>query len=252
MSFSYGPYADILSRFVNDAGFVDYAGLKANRGPLDEFVARLGLIGAAEFAMWPREERLAFWINAYNAITLKYIIDHYPIRKGGLVSGIRYPENSVRQIPGVWTRLATPVAGADRTLDDIEHKILRVEFGEPRIHVAINCASVSCPPLRNEPYIAQRLEEQLADQSRRFVAHERNVRIDREAGRVYLSSIFDWFGEDFVEKYGVDDGFPGHNATLRAVLNFVAQYAAPATAEYLRAGQYQVSYIEYDWTLNES
>lgn len=250
--FSYAMYNEVLKEFVDDKGHVDYAGLKANREPHDRFIALMGAVTESELASWSSDEQLAFWMNAYNAITLKYIIDHYPIEKGGLISRALYPANSIRQIPGVWDELTTPVAGSPITLDAIEHEILRVEFTEPRIHMAIVCAAMGCPPLRAEAFVGERIEEQLDDQSIRFLGHPDRFRIDRETGTVHLSSIFDWFGEDFVPVYSPANGtFSEHDETTAAVLNFVSGYIAETDAQYLKQQDYKVAFTKYDWSLNE-
>lgn len=250
--FTYAMYDEVLRNHVDDRGFVNYRALKQNRAPLDAFVAQMGAVSRPELDGWPESERLAFWINAYNAITLAYIIDHYPIEKGGLISGALYPANSIRQISGVWDKLSTRVAGEMVTLDAIEHSILRKQFSEPRIHFAIVCASVGCPPLRNEAFVADRLEEQLSDQTRQFLAHPDRFRIDRDAKKVYLSPIFDWFGKDFVPGFSPAAGaFAPHDEKLRAVLNFVAGEVSEADAAYLRNERYRIEFSDYDWSLNE-
>lgn len=248
--FGYIMYDELLHTYV-DGGFVDYAGLKSSRLPLDQFVASMGRLSREQVAAWPQAQQLAFWINAYNAITLQYVLNHYPIQKGGFISGALYPANSIRQIPGVWDSLTTRVAGADVTLNDIEHAILRKKFAEPRIHLAIVCASISCPPLRSEAFVAERLEEQLADQSRTFLAHPDRFRIDRDRNVVYLSPIFDWFGKDFVPKYSPASAFGSHGESVTAALNFAADYISADGAEYIRTQRYSVKFAEYDWSLNE-
>lgn len=250
--FSYAMYDKVLSEYVDDEGLVNYAGLKANREPLDRFIALMGALSESELDSWSNDEQLAFWMNAYNAITLKYIIDNHPIEKGGLVSRALYPANSIRQIPGVWDKLTTPVAGSPITLDAIEHEILRVEFTEPRLHMAIVCAAMGCPPLRAEAFVADRVDEQLDDQSRRFLNHPDRFRIDSETGTVHLSSIFDWFGKDFIPVYLPKDGaFADRDEKLAAVLNFVSGYVSESDAQYLKQSDYKVSYTKYDWSLNE-
>ena len=249
--FSYAPYAHQLAVHVDERGMVDYESLKSNPDSLHQFIAAMGAIEPAEFETWSQEERLAFWINAYNAITLKYIIDHYPIEPGGIISSVRFPDESIRQIDGVWTKMTTRVVGEELTLDHIEHEILRKKFDEPRIHAALVCAAMGCPPLRQEPFLGESLEEQLADQSRRFLADKNRFRIDRDAKVVYVSQIFEWFGDDLIKAYLPADGFAGHTKTERAFLNFVSQYVSEDDAAFLRSGDYAIAFIEYDWTLND-
>jgi len=242
--------ARALSKHVDARGLVHYAGLKADRADLDAYCRAIARTDPERLARRGRKQRIAFWINAYNALTLKAIIDHYPIRAGALRS-LRFPADSIRQIPGVWDKLQFLVAGRKMTLNQIEHEVLRRKFREPRIHVALVCAARGCPPLRNEPYDGARLDAQLADQARRFFADPARFRIDRAAGRVYLSSIFKWYGEDFVARYAPAEGFAGHEQPLRASLNFAARHLPKADAEYLAGGKYRVSYLDYDWSLNE-
>ena len=248
--FSYDGYAKTLSAHVDGQGIVNYTGLKADRKGLDAFVSSLAALDPEVFGKWSDKEKIAFWINAYNALTLRVIIDNYPI-KASFFSALRFPQNSIRQIKGVWDEIQFPVMGRKMTLDNIEHDTLRSQFDEPRIHVALVCAALGCPPLRNEPYIPAKLESQLDDQAKRFFKDPDKFRVDREEGRIYLSSIFKWFGGDFVKVYGSGKGFPGKGETERAVLNFSSNYLDLDEKSYLEKGGYSISYLPYDWALNE-
>jgi len=250
-AFSYEQHASVLDKYVNDQGMVNYAALKKNRASLDSFVASLGALSATTYESWDEQAKISFWCNAYNAITLKRIIDHYPIQKGSWLNALRFPANSIRQISGVWDTLTTPVLGKDMTLDAIEHDVLRKRFQEPRIHMALVCAAMGCPPLRNEVYLGDRLDEQLDDQSKRFMSNPKKFRIDREENTVYVSPIFDWFGEDFKAGYVPDSGFGKFGDTERAVLNFASQYVSAEARSYLASGDYSIEYLEYDWSLNQ-
>lgn len=238
-----------LRSFTQD-GRVDYKALKAAPGGLDEYLRAVGSLSDSEYAALSRADKLAFWINAYNALTVKAVLDHYPIQPS-FPASLRYPKNSIRQIPGVWDELKFLVMGRGMTLDDIEHKTLRRQFREPRAHMALVCASVGCPPLRGEAYTASKLEAQLDDQARRFLAALSTLRIDRGASRVYLSPIFKWFGEDFIAAYAPDKGFEGRPPAERAVLGFVGRYIGDRDARFLREEKYAVKYLDYDWSLNE-
>jgi len=144
--FSVDPYAKALTSYVDDKGMVDYRGLKADHAALDDFTASIAHLDPKVYEGWSERQKIAFWINVYNALTLKAIIDHYPIQASYLKSLI-YPQNSIRQIPGVWDKLSFPVMGRNMTLDHIEHAMLRAGFDEPRIHVALVCGAKGCPPL---------------------------------------------------------------------------------------------------------
>ncbi|KKK47462.1 hypothetical protein LCGC14_3154940 [marine sediment metagenome] len=202
--FSYDDYATVLRKHVDDKGMVSYAGLKENPEELNRFVRALAVLEPKTYEGWDETAKIAFWINAYNALTLKAIINHYPI-KAGLISGLAYPANSIRQIPGVWDKLQFLVMGQKMTLNQIEHETLRAKFNEPRIHTALVCAAVGCPQLRNEPFVGEKLNAQLDDQSKGFVTNPAKFRIDRDNGKVYLSSIFKWFGGDFVKSHAPQD-----------------------------------------------
>jgi hypothetical protein len=259
--FSYDSYAVVLKKHVDDKGMVSYADLKDHPEQLEQFVRALGSVDFKTYKSWNESVKIAFWINAYNGLTLKVIIDHYPI-KSGFFSRLAYPANSIRQISGVWDKIQFRVMGRKLTLNEIEHGVLRGQnkelvetYGalyEPRIHMALVCAAMSCPTLRHEPYIGDKLDEQLDDQSKRFLSNPTKFRIDRAAGKIYLSSIFKWFGGDFLQKYKPEKGFDsGGSDAKAAVLNYVSRYLSENDAAYLREEKYSIEYLDYDWSLNE-
>jgi Protein of unknown function, DUF547 len=249
--FSYEDYGAVLAAFVDRQGLVDYQALKANRQRLDAFVAALATLSSVVYSNWSEKDQIAVWINAYNALTLEAVIEHYPIR-ASLLKSVIFPRNSIRQIPGVWTELQFEVLGKKVTLDHIEHQILRTQFSEPRIHMALVCAAEGCPPLRNEPYTGDRLDEQFMDQTKTFLTQQDKFRIDRSRGRVYLSPIFQWFGGDFVKTYG-GKATPkaGRSTEEKAVLKFIAAHLEANDHDYLATANYSVVYLDYDWSLNE-
>jgi hypothetical protein len=252
--FDHATFDTVLARFVQD-GRVDYAALKADRAVLDRYLERVAAVDAEEFAAWPESERIAYLINAYNAYVLETVIDHYPIKGSGFFKKLTspkrfaFPSNSIRHIGGVFDGIEHRAAGRRMTLDDIEHRTLRAEYGEPRIHFALVCAALSCPPLRWEAYRGERLDRQLDEQARAFLNDPRQNRYEDEGGRVYLSKIFDWFGEDFAG-FAVAGGARG-DAKLSGVLGFVSRYVRGPAAEFLRTGVYDVRFLDYDWTLND-
>ena len=236
--FSYGDYRKVLNRYVNDEGLVDYENLQANRQQLDRFNTAIGAVSPKTYHNWTDSQKLAFLINAYNAFTLQSIIDQTPL------------PSSIREIPGVWKWRKFMIAGQEKTLDNIEHDIIRQDFNEPRIHVALVCAAISCPPLRNEPYTAEKLEQQLDDQVNRFISSPHGIKIVPEEGTIYLSSIFQWFGEDWLKSYGVKHQFTGSKQE-RSVLNFLSHYLPSFQQKYLSEGNYKIKYLDYDWSLNQ-
>lgn len=243
-------YADVLFTYVNDEGMVDYRGLQSNRASLDRFVALMARLDPKVYEAWNEKQKIAFWINAYNSLTLRLIIDHYPIQSGGFLSGLRFPKNSIRQIPGVWDKIKHTVIGRQMTLDAIEHEVLRKQFDEPRIHMALVCAAMGCPSLRNEPYVGNRLDALLDDQSRKSLRNPVKFRIDRGSNTVHLSSIFEWFGGDFSKKYQTKE-FQQADASVRPVLEFISRNVSDQDAQYLKKREYRTEYLDYDWILNE-
>lgn len=243
----YDDYATVLAGFVDDRGRVDYAGLKAQRAPLDAFVKSIGGLDPVTAESWGDTDKIAFWINAYNALTLQLVVDHYPIQPEQVAAS--FPRNSIRQISGAWDEKQFRVMRQEVTLDDIEHMMLRKQFEEPRVHMALVCAAASCPKLRREPYRGPTLGAQLDDQTRAFLSDPLEFRIDRAAGVVWASSIFQWFADDFVA--GPSTGDERYVVEREAVVAFTGKYLAEADRRYLEAAKYQLRFLEYDWTLNE-
>jgi len=243
---SVAPHLDrVLADYVDERGLVDYAALRADRQGLDAYVAWLARVEPSTLASWPRAGQMAFWINAYNGLTLRLIVDHYPIATAGaaLVEPDA-PANSVRQIAGAFSKISWPIAGRRTTLDQIEHRILRARFGDPRIHMALVRGARSCPPLRREPYAAETLDRQLDEQARWFLHSPRGLRFNSATGRgtLYLSSIFRWHMDDFAPIKN-DNGEKGLFAFLR-------QYGPPAL-DALQPRGTVIRFMRFDWRLNE-
>ncbi|PZD71318.1 hypothetical protein C1752_06597 [Acaryochloris thomasi RCC1774] len=237
--FSYEDYATVLTAHVDDEGLVDYEALQQDREALDRFNATLAAVPADIYGGWSEPEKLAFLMNAYNSFTLQAIIDQEPLK------------GSIRNITGVWDITKYDIAGEKKTLDNIEHDTIRKEFDEPRIHAALVCAAMSCPILRNEPYTSEEVEAQLEDQTNIWIARpDTGFKIDREQKQVFLSKIFDWYGDDWKASYAVEGKFSGSDKE-RAVLNFVSNYVSPEDKAYLEQGDYEVKYLDYDWGLNK-
>ncbi|MEM6597426.1 MAG: DUF547 domain-containing protein [Cyanobacteria bacterium P01_D01_bin.36] len=229
--------ATVLSTYVDDQGLVDYDKLQVDRRPLDAYNASIQLTSQATYDSWSEPEQIAFLINAYNSLTLKSIIDESPIK------------SSIKDIVGVWRFKRHGLLQGEQTLNNIEHDILRADFDEPRIHAALVCAAISCPYLRQEPFTGEDLDAQLDDQVRIFLAQPEVFEIDRENNEVKLSSIFDWFADDWVPSYAPSEGFAGKD-NEKAVLNFISTYISDADSAYLKEGGYSVRYSDYDWSLN--
>lgn len=227
----------VLARVVDGRGMVAYEALQRDPAQLDRYLQALADLSPARFASWPEAEQIALLINAYNALTLRSIIDHDPIRP------------SIKAIPGVWKLRRHPLLGQRLTLDEIEHRILRREYNEPRIHAALVCAAISCPPLRREAFTGPQLDRQLEDQTNRWLASAVGLRIDRAAGDVAISPIFQWFAEDWPRADPEADPVPGHEKES-AVLHFIARHRPAAERQLLLEGSYRLRYLPYNWDLN--
>ncbi|PZO42494.1 MAG: DUF547 domain-containing protein [Shackletoniella antarctica] len=234
---TYDNYSTLLQTYVDSSGLVDYVALQANPEGLKTVVAELAAVSPEAYAAWDEPTQIAFLINAYNALTLQSIIDQNPLK------------GSIRDIVGVWNFRKHTVMGQPLTLDAIEHDILRKDFVEPRIHAALVCAALSCPTLSQEPYTGADLDQQLDDQVQQWLDGPYGLAIDQSANQVAISAIFDWFGDDWKPQYATEDGFTGSDKQ-RATLNFISQYLPPDDQAYLKAGNYKLNYLDYDWALN--
>jgi len=243
LDLGYAAYGELLAAVVHGAR-VDYQALAAARARLDDIAGEFAAVPPETEQAMPPHDRMAFWINAYNLFTLRVIVDHYPIRGSWFSLA---PRNSIRQIDGVWTKLEWRAAGRTITLDGIEHGLLRPEFGDARVHMAINCASKSCPPLRAEPYVGADLDRQLDDAARGYLASTEGSRVT--GGRLYVSQIFEWYGSDFVKQYAAAQP-ESEPATDRAIRGFVERYGPADAAAAARAGA-KIRFLDYDWSLND-
>lgn len=219
----------LLKKYVDEAGMVDYKSWQASPADSRALDSYLEILSTAQIEGAEPKVALAFWINAYNAVTVKGILREYP------TSSIR---NHTARVVGynIWHDLKLSVDGQDFSLDQIEHQVLRT-MGEPRIHFAIVCASIGCPRLLSEAYVPEELDEQLERNTREFFAQPTKFGVDIQSRKVQLSPILKWFGEDF-----------GDSETER--LEFIAQYAPEAAQPLLQSGKANVSYLDYDWDLN--
>jgi hypothetical protein len=220
---------------------VRYAGMQADRARLRSYLDTLSAVGEADYRGWPKAQRLAFLINAYNAFTVELVLTRYPALASIKELG------SVFQSP--WKRKFFTLLGKERSLDDVEHGLIRAPgaFDEPRIHVAVVCASVGCPMLRAEAYTAERLDAQLEDGMRRFLSDNTRNRFDAARGRLQVSKIFDWYGKDFEHGH---QGFDSLRTTFARYGQALA--TSPAAVARIRAGDYVLEHLDYDWRLNDA
>ena len=222
---AHAQWTVLLQKYVDSSGNVNYVGIQEDSIQLNKYLDLLQQ-NPPDPVNWSKEAQLAYWINLYNAFTLQLVIRHYPVYS---IKDI----GSKIQIPFVntpWDIKFIDISGEKLDLNNVEHSILRKKFNEPRIHFAINCASFSCPKLRREAYEAQLLDEQLEEQAIDFINDpERN---ELSEDHVRLSKIFDWFKGDFT-----DSG---------SLIDFINQYAIVNVQP-----KAKISYLQYDWSLNE-
>ncbi len=251
LSFDHSAYDSLLAVYVDEKGVVDYAGLEENHEALEEYLEELENVDPREFDTWPADERMAFWINAYNAITIEAVLRNYPIDWGGILDRLRFSKSSIRQIDDFFSTPWVPVMGKEITLDEIEHEILRKKFDEPRIHFVLVCASLGCPELENDAFTAGRLDGMLEKATRDFVRNPEKVRLDRGENTLFLSSIFDWYGGDFAASGKYGSRLEVYDRGVRGVVEFVLDYLPAGDRKHVLEHRPEISYLEYDWTLND-
>ncbi|MEN9867135.1 MAG: hypothetical protein RL748_2725 [Pseudomonadota bacterium] len=216
---------------------VNYAGFKQDKAALSAVLADFSAVSQAEFDQFSSEQQAAFLINAYNAFTIDLILSKYPDLKSikDLGSFVQSP----------WKKKFFTLLGAERSLDWIEHENLRTKFKDPRIHVAIVCASIGCPALRNEAITASKLDAQLEDSMQRFMSDKSRNRL--ADGKLEVSPIFKWFAEDF------EKGNKGFKSTQDVFARYARQLSAdPVAQEKIKGKSLSVSFSNYDWNLNDS
>lgn len=214
-----GTPFDPLFRTYVENGRVDYRALQANRLPLTRALAAAAAVTESQFDTWDKNRQLAFLINLYNAATLELIVDHYPVKSIKDIGNL---------FKGPWDQPVVPLFGKKITLNHLEHEIIRKRYNDPRVHLALVCAAKGCPPLRSEAYTAEKLNEQLDDQSRIYLASPAGLVIDRPRGEARISSIFKWYGDDFP-----------------SVKTFVETHSRQSL------NGLKIRYLDYDWSLNE-
>ncbi|MCZ6688120.1 MAG: DUF547 domain-containing protein [Planctomycetota bacterium] len=229
-TFDHAVLDGLLKSYVDEEGMVAYKEWKAkDRKTLKRYLQSASRADVEQLE--GKQEKIAFWINVYNALTIDGILEFYPIESIKDKVSILFGYN-------IWKDFKIRVGGKERSLDEIEHKILR-KMGEPRIHFALVCASIGCPRLSREAYSGKDLADQLDRQARGFLNDPERTRVVRKENTIYLSRIFKWFDEDF----GGSD---------RAVLRFVARYRPDGEKSFFRGKKpARIRYLDYDWSLNE-
>jgi hypothetical protein len=227
-TFDHSAFDELLKAHVRvEQGQVDYVGLKADEARLDAYVQAIATVDLRTLGA---DEQHALLINAYNAYTLKLILEHYPV-------------GSIRDISNPWKTERYVVGSHTLSLDNIEHNLIRPIFKDPRIHFAVNCAAKDCPPLRAAAYTGAGLDAELEAATRAVLGSSRFVRVDGD--RLMVTKLFEWYGGDFTDK-----SFKGHAATIPA---YVARYASPEVKSFIenRNNAPTVRFMDYDWSLND-
>ena len=232
----YQEYNRLLQDIVVPQGtqtVVNYGQLKNNLGSLEKFVNNIETVSRSEYDNWSKEQQLAFLINAYNALTLKLVIGHYP--------GIKSIKDIGGFFSGPWKQKFFRLFGEDSYLDHIEHDLLRKDFSEPRIHFAINCAARSCPALQPKAYQAEILDLQLDQATRTFLNDLERNRYNKDINLLEISSLFRWFNNDFERAAG-------------SIAAFIAPYITDDAGLRNRLLDHGVAirYLDYDWGLNDA
>lgn len=243
---THAPWSALLRKHVvvlrgGQATQVRYAGFAADRKPLQTYLAALSAVGDSAFKSFSPVQQQAFLINAYNAYTVELILGKYPD-----LASIR-DLGSLLTTP--WKRKWVPLLGATVSLDDIEHEMLRKRgrYDEPRVHFAVNCASIGCPALREEAFVGERLDAQLEEQTVRFLSDRTRNRYSAERSRLEVSKIFDWYGDDFRL---------GHRG-IASLPSFFAGHAdrladSAADRDRIRTQKVEIAFLDYDWKLNDA
>lgn len=217
----------LLKKHVDEEGLVDYVGFQSDSIQLNTYLKMLS-DSAPDPKKWTEKEQLAYWINAYNAFTIQIVIRHYPVESiKDISSGLNIPFVST-----TWDIKFIEIGGEQLDLNRIEHGIIRKEFEEPRIHFAVNCASISCPKLRQEAYTAKMLEEQLEAQAIEFI-NDPDRNLIKDSKNAEVSKLFTWFSGDFKKK----------SSDIRSYLN---RYSNTHLAE-----DADIQFMDYDWGIND-
>jgi hypothetical protein len=237
-------FDEILDFYVRD-GFVYYRALKLERARFDRVVDQLATTRVGSLS---RDEQLAFWLNTYNALVLRTVIDHYPIDGKSPL----YPANSIRQIPGAFESVKRAVAGRSLTLDQIESAILP-EFHDPRVYFALGRGAVGSGRLRSEAFAADRLEAQLTDVAGECARRLECVQIDRTGSHLLASSIFSWRQREFAAAYAgaASARFNSRSPVERAFLAYVEPKLFGLEQEFLAKNAFDVEFLSFDWSLND-
>ncbi len=241
------PFDALLDPHVRD-GLVYYRALQADRGQLSRYIASLNAPAVVSgYAKWNDDQKKALWLNAYNALVLQTVVNHYPIR--GTAKG--YPANSIRQIPGAFEKTPHTIAGKPLTLDQIENTAL-AEFNDPRVYLALGRGAIGSGRLRSEAFSATLVDRQLDQTKQQFAVTPRWSKVDALARKVSISPILSWRAPAFIREYA-DEAFdlPKREPIELAVIGFLRPHLLDAEGEFIKQNTFQLTYEPFDWRLND-
>lgn len=236
---------------ITEDGLVEYGTLRRKRFDVIDARRELKKINPAILMNLSREERIAFWINTYNFCTIKLILENYPIQPKWYM--IIYPSSSIMQITGAWDKEYHEIQREEYSLREIEQDFLLTRYKDPRICFALSNAAVGGPALRNEPYKAEQLDEQLDDQVRKYLSTDKGMRLDKDTGTLFLSNIFQIHKKTFLDSEWANiKKFRDRKDEERVWLNFILPYLSEQGARYLENEDVRIKFIDFNWHLNEA
>jgi len=249
--FSHDEFEGFLKRYVHN-GHVDYKSMFKNQYPLTHYLKLVAKYPQKKLVAEPRNNKIAFYINVYNAITIKRVLENYPPIYKSNVFKVKKTFKTIKNIKGVWGSTKSKVAGKMLTLDDIYNDILREKFREPLINFALALASVGSPKLQSYAFRGVKLKRQLSDCAREFINDKSRNKFCEKCDTTKLSPIFKWYGEDFTRKYGKKPALnKKYGKNLGAVLDFISRYIPKKYFQRLQKKSHNIAFFEFNWKLNE-
>lgn len=246
-AFDHSSWDAFLKKFVNEKGEVNYRAVKADPALLQDYLKSLMAVDSRAMSEWPREETIAYWLNAYHAALVKLVVEHYP-------------QSSVQKIPGFWDIEGVRFDAKKKdqkerqsfSLNDIRMKCLLGVFRDEKVHLALSMAARGGPRLSREAFTGPKVEGQLFILTRQFVKNTAFVDVEPGRKKIRISRLFKWYAQDFKLDFGIPEPIGKFTSTETAVLSFLAHYLEDESKEeYLQEGRYKIEYPDFDWSLND-
>lgn len=237
--FDHSTWDSFLKKYVNEKGEVNFTEVKKDPSLLNQYLNELRQANEVDFADWPREEVIAFWINAYHSGIIAVITSHYPVK-------------SVQEVPSIWETKHVRLESGSYSLNEIRTQQLLGTFKDEKIHFALSCLSKDCPVLSRDAYTGPKLDGQLFMAVRRFVNDDTKIGIKAGDKKIYVSKLFKWYGKDFGFNFGKPENEEGLSKEEFAFLSFLSFYIEDANkVDYLEEKRYKIKYPKFDWSLND-